>query len=104
MQANIKHHLRYLPEGHAGFSPDRSSGEKNVCECLRVSAVNKKTNLAIQNLCDVHHLNSGAHAAELALDIHQAAHITAHHHIRSGIHNVFDFIRHHGIGDIGIFH
>jgi hypothetical protein len=52
----------------------------------------------------VHHLNIGAYAAEFALDVHQAAHITAHHHIRAGIHNVFDFIRHHGIRDIGIYH
>ena len=33
----------WLPEGHAGFSPGRSSGGKNtVCAYLRGSAVNIK--------------------------------------------------------------
>ena len=50
-----------------------------------------------QHLRDMHHLNGRVHAAEFALDIHQTAHITADHDIRSGVDNVFYLVGYHCI-------
>ena len=43
-------------------------------------------------------------ATQHALDIHQTAHVASDHSISAGFDNIFNFIRHHGSGDIRIFY